>query len=334
MQQVRKRILVLDPDTERGPQIVSAVEAEDHFGYHLESSEQALSQIYNDPPDLIVLSAAGDRWKTFLRSLKGDSVFGHLTVLCMFEREMVGPTTTFLDLPIDDFLFLPLDLDELRLRIRLAIDKSGRYLDANPLSRLPGNFTIIQTVQERIDSGTPFAFSHIDIDNFKPFNDRYGFTRGDEIIRMCARVLVNVVRNFPDGNGFVGHIGGDDFVLIINSHLIEPASRQVITHFDMLAATFYDDEDRLRGYIDSVDRQGNPRRFPLISLSISAVDSTRNDFNHFGQYSAAANEVKKKVKQMDGSNFMIDRRREKGDDPVSEENGLVAATEEPSPEHN
>lgn len=305
----RKRILVIDIDEERSKEVVDMLVSEDYFGYHFSDTSQALSQIYNDPPDLIILTAVGDHWKAFLRTLKSDSVFGHLAVLALFDQRALGTMASFAELPIDDFTFLPADLDELRLRVRLALDKSGRYLDANPLSRLPGNFTIIKTVQERIDRQNPFCFAHVDIDSFKPFNDRYGFSRGDEVIRMTSRVLVNTVRSYPNSQGFIGHIGGDDFVLIVNPTVMEPIFAQVLAHYDMLAATFYDDADRVRGHIESVDRQGTRRRFPLISLSIAAVDSSSHDFRHAGQYSAAANEVKKLIKIKDGSNYMIDRRR-------------------------
>jgi diguanylate cyclase (GGDEF)-like protein len=309
VERVRKRILVIDADENRGREIIDMVGAENYLGFLFGDTDHGLSQIYNDPPDLIILVAQGEKWLSFLRTLRDDAVFGHLTVLSIFDHTQLGPTTSFTKLPVDDFTFLPLDLDELRLRVRLAIDKSGRYLDANPLSRLPGNFTIVKTVQSRIDAEIPFCFAHIDIDSFKPFNDRYGFSRGDEVIRMTARVLVNTVRSFPTSEGFVGHIGGDDFVLIVNPVVAEAIFKQVILHFDMLATTFYDDEDRMNGFIESVDRQGNARRFPMTSISVAGVDSTRNDYTHFGEFSTAANDVKKKVKALDGSNYMIDRRQ-------------------------
>lgn len=308
--------MVLDTDEERGQQIVNMINAEDHLGYLMLDTNRALSQIYNDTPDLIIMAIESERWKPFLRMLKNDTVFAHIHVLGLCDPSQIGPETSFEALPLDDFTFLPVDLSELQLRLHLAIDKAGRYLDANPLSRLPGNFSIVQAVQRHIEDNKPFAFAHLDIDSFKPFNDRYGFTRGDEVIRMSARVLVNTVRIFPEAQSFVGHIGGDDFVLIVNPTHLDAVCQQIITNFDMLASMFYDDEDRARGYIESVDRQGTPRRFPLISISIAAVLSTNHNFTHYGQYSTAANEVKKKVKQMEGSNYLVDRRctKEEGED--------------------
>ena len=302
----RKRIMVLDADERRGSAMIGLLEAEEHFVYLLETPARAMQQIFCDPPDLIILTSEVENWNSFLFNLKQDNVFGHLTVIGIFNPGIMEPTTSFDKLPVDDFLTLPLNLDELRLRVRLAIKKSQIHLDANPLTRLPGNYSIMQNVQALIDGEAPFALGYTDLDNFKAFNDRYGFSRGDEILRMTARILVNVVRQFPDS--FIGHIGGDDFVFLLAPEVIEQACRQIILNFTMIASSFYDDEDRMRGYIDSVDRQGNKRKFPLITLSIAVVLSTNNNFRHFGEFSAAASEVKKMVKQLEGSNYMIDRR--------------------------
>ena len=322
--QTRKRIMVMDQDERRSQEIIEILEADDHFGYWIDDIGRAMNQIYNDPPDIILLATTGDHWKTFLRTLKTDTVFRYLPVLGLFEQSMLGPTTSFENFPIDDFLFLPLDLNELRLRVRLAIMKSGRYLDANPLTRLPGNYTILQTVQGLIDDNMPFALVYVDLDNFKPFNDAYGFSRGDEILRMTARVLVNSIRNLNDSIGFVGHIGGDDFVIVVDPASIETACKQVISNLGLIVGTFYDDVDRMRGYIQSVDRQGNKNKFPLLTVSLAAVISTSHDYTHFGEFSSAASEVKKEVKKLDGSNFLIDRRHTKNEEKQSAEEETVS----------
>ncbi len=305
---VRRRIMVVDWDEGRGEQIVGLMEAEGHFSYLVGDADRAMSQIYNDPPDLIILSAKGDCWREFLGALKTDNVFRYLPVLALFERDDLKPAARFEDLPIDDLVLLPLDERELVLHVRLALVRSSRQLDANPLTRLPGNYTILHAVQDLIDGRTPFALAYIDLDNFKPFNDHYGFSRGDEILRMTARILANAVRQLHDPVGFVGHVGGDDFVITVTPEHIDGICKQIISHFDMLATTFYDDEDRLHGYIESVDRQGHKRRFPLLTVSIAAVISTSHEFTHYGEFSTACSEVKTVVKRLDGSNYMIDRR--------------------------
>jgi diguanylate cyclase (GGDEF)-like protein len=318
MERSRRRIAAVDPDGERGRRLLELIEAEDCAGVHLSDWDRALQEIYNDPPDLIILAAEGRRWKATLRNLKTDPVFGHLPVLALMEPATLVTGAPFATLPVDDFCFLPLDDHELRLRIRLAIEKAARRLDANPLSRLPGVHAAIAAVQQRIDEKRPFAFALVDIDTLQAFNDRYGFARGDEVIRMTARVLANTVRSFPDARGFVAHLGGDDFALAVDPSALESLSREALVQFDMLAPTFYDDADRQRGGVEILDRQGNRRVFPLVTLSIAAVCSSNHDFTHYGQFAAVATDVKKKVKAMAGSNCLLDRRCTKVDEPTDE----------------
>jgi len=181
-------------------------------------------------------------------------------------------------------------------------------LDANPLTRLPGNYTIMATIQKTIWQKEKAALCYLDLDNFKAFNDRYGFARGDDAIRMTARVITNVSQRLSPSESFVGHVGGDDFFFIVPSHVTKECCEQIIQNFDMVIPTLFDDKDRIRGYIESKDRQGNPRRFPLVSLSISVIDLKNTAINHPGEASAIAGELKKEVKKIKGSNYMVNRR--------------------------
>lgn len=304
----RKRVLILDRQTERGERLVALVDDERYFGYLIEDPKTAIQQIYTAPPDIIVAFPATDECRGFLTEIKNDSVYRHLPLLCVFDIDRQVLESKFADLPFDDFTFWPATGEELRLRIQLGLDRARRYLDANPLSHLPGNFMIISTVQERLDRREPFGFAHLDLDHFKAFNDRYGFARGDEIIRMTARLLVNSLRNSADPTGFVGHIGGDDFALLASPKLIESICRQFLDTFDLLTPSFYDDEDRARGYLEGIDRRGNPQKYPLLSVSIAIVMSEKHSFHHYGEIATAANEIKHLVKTMPGSNYLVDRR--------------------------
>lgn len=321
METVRKRVMVLDRNDERSLRIVESLTDQQCFAYRVFEWDRTHESLYDEPPDLIVMTADGENWAELLRALKSDVVFGHIGVLAVCGRAVCKARRAG-GLPVDDFLFLPLDEDELKLRVGLALEKAERRLDANPLSRLPGHFTVMQVAQQRIDAGRPFAYAHIDIDNFRAFNDRYGFERGDQVIRMAARVLANTVRAFGDARAFVGHLGGDDFVLMANPLWLKAVSRQLIAQFDVLAPTFYDDAERLAGWIQAPDRQGRAVRHPLMTLSIAAVCSTSHSFTHYGQYAAAADEVKKKVKRLAGSNFLLDRRCSKAADSAPEEISL------------
>jgi len=211
-------------------------------------------------------------------------------------------------LPCDDLIIYPACKEEVLLRVQLREAHSTLDLDANPLTRLPGNYTIIATIQKTLLKEEDFALCYLDLDNFKAFNDRYGFARGDEAIRMTARIITNVTHRMSHSDSFVGHVGGDDFFFIVRSNVAVECCEQVIQHFDMVIPTLINEEDRIRGYIESTDRKGNPQRFPLLSVSIAVIDLAITQVEHPGSASAIAGELKKVVKKKKGSNYMIDRR--------------------------
>ena len=163
------------------------------------------------------------------------------------------------------------------------------------------------TIQKTVQQKSKSALCYLDLDNFKAFNDRYGFARGDEALRMTARIITNVARKMH-ADSFVGHVGGDDFFFIIPSHLIKECCEQIIQNFDLVIPTLMN-EDRVRGYIESKDRKGKLQRFPLLSLSIAVIDLNITRIDHPGEVSATAGELKKAVKKLNGSNYLINRRR-------------------------
>ena len=148
---------------------------------------------------------------------------------------------------VDDFLVRPFNPSEVRDRINLTLCRAMRALDANPLSKLPGNTSIIQRIQQLIDNREDFALAYCDLDYFKSYNDKYGFSRGDEILMMTARLIVNTIRSYQGVMSFVGHVGGDDFVFILPPDKVEEACKRIIKAFDDIVPHFYDPDDRKRG---------------------------------------------------------------------------------------
>jgi diguanylate cyclase (GGDEF)-like protein len=151
----------------------------------------------------------------------------------------------------------------------------------------------------------------IDLDHFKSYNDKYGFLRGDEILKMTARLLTNAIRKLGSPEAFVGHIGGDDFVCIVPPDRLDGVCQEIIKNFDMIVGNFYDEDDRIHGYIESTNRKGEKEHFPIMSISIAVVTNKHRPIQHIGQVSAIAAEVKKRVKSMPGSCYVKDLRRAK-----------------------
>jgi len=180
-------------------------------------------------------------------------------------------------------------------------------LDASPLTRLPGNIAIERSLNRRLREHAPFVMCYMDIDNFKSYNDRYGYIKASELLKETARLIHDVVIRLDDPDAFVGHIGGDDFVAIVSADKADETCRGVIGEFDAMIPAYYSDEDRAAGAINGVDRYGVPRRFPLVSISIAALACHQGDYATAAEIATAAAGVKDRVKGASGSNYIIVR---------------------------
>ncbi|KAA0895030.1 sensor domain-containing diguanylate cyclase [Oryzomonas rubra] len=180
-------------------------------------------------------------------------------------------------------------------------------LDASPLTRLPGNIAIERSISRRLRERQPFAMCYLDLDNFKSYNDRYGYIKASEILRETGELIHNAVKRLHDPEAFVGHIGGDDFVVIVAAELAKSACQTIIQEFDAMVPFFYSDEDRAAGSFEGVDRYGVPRVFPLISMSIAVLVCEPGDYATAAEIATAAAEVKDHVKESSGSNYIIVR---------------------------
>lgn len=183
-------------------------------------------------------------------------------------------------------------------------------LDASPLTRLPGNIAIERSLNRRLREHATFVMCYMDLDNFKSYNDRYGYIKASELLKETARLIYEAVIQLNDPDAFVGHIGGDDFVAIVSADKAEAACREIISDFDAMIPAYYSDEDRSAGAINGVDRYGVPRMFPLVSISIAALDCHPGDYATAAEIATVAAEVKDHVKGASGSNYVIVRGAE------------------------
>ena len=183
-------------------------------------------------------------------------------------------------------------------------------LDASPLTRLPGNIAIERVINRHLRNHVTFAMCYLDLDNFKSYNDRYGYIKASEVLKEVGKVIHEAVKELGDPDSFVGHIGGDDFVVIIAADKVEETCKAIIREIDVLILTHYSEIDRRKGAIEGIDRYGVPRRFPLISISIAALICRPGDYAHAAEIATAAARVKDQIKVSPGSNYVIVRERE------------------------
>ena len=194
-----------------------------------------------------------------------------------------------------------------------TVKNLNRLLSSNrrvsPLTGLPGNVQIHAELKKRIGRGEPFSVLYLDLDNFKAYNDVYGFLKGDQIIEFTADTIVNCVHSDELENTFVGHIGGDDFVAIVPGTNCEKLCQNIISHFDNNVLRYFTDEDIEKGYIEVANRKGIIEQFPLTSLSVGVVVADRGRFHNILEIGEIGAQVKHAAKSVMGSSYAIDRRK-------------------------
>jgi len=272
------------------------------------SGPEALVLAQKQSFDLIILDL-------LLPDLDGFAVLGALRarsstaitpIILLSARDSAEEKVRGLQLGADDYVTKPFAADELVARVRAALRRRELEGGANPSTRLPGNVAIEQTIRRRIEQQQSFAVCYTDLDNFKAYNDTYGFLKGDAVIQQTAHVLLSTVEQVGNRDDFVGHIGGDDFIVITTPDRAKQVCTKAIELFDTFAPLFYDPETRSQGYIDAFDRQGRPVRYPFVSLSIAVVSDTQRAIRHFAEVAQRAVELKKRAKEIPGSAYVIE----------------------------
>lgn len=308
----QQRGILLTPDPELATLFQSLWEPLEVEWTVIKQGRRAMEVIFNEPPDILVVdNRLADIPSTEVATIvKSENVYRQLPVILCLDSQDVEREWNWNEIEADDFLVRPFSAREARERVHLTLCRASRAMDANPLTKLPGNTSIISRIQDLIDRKDDFALAYCDLDYFKSFNDKYGFSRGDEVLMMSARVIVNTIRSFQGIRSFVGHVGGDDFVFIVPASVAEEACKRVVEAFDAIVPHFYDEDDRERECIVSTDRQGEVRSFPLMAISIAVVFNTGGRLKHYGEASAIAMGLKKKAKENPKSSYVLDRRAE------------------------
>ncbi|MBF0522235.1 MAG: response regulator [Candidatus Omnitrophica bacterium] len=305
----REKIITIDDD----PDILDVLNltlSEHYDVFQASNGKEGLAVVEQHFPDLIICDYMMPimNGREFSKALKKDILLQHIPLIMLTGKGEVKDRIDGIEAGVDDYIVKPFSPDELLARIKMILRRTVRSLDANPLTHLPGNTSIMEEFQERIASGTPFAIGYADLDKFKAYNDIYGFEKGDIVIRELARILIKCVREVAGSNSFIGHIGGDDFVFIAEDNLADEICEKIIKDFDNKIPSFYSKEDYERGYILAKDRQGNEQRFGLLAVSIGLVSTKRQNITHVAQIGEIAAELKKYAKMTEGSNFVRDKR--------------------------
>lgn len=305
-----ERILVVDDD----PDILQFIRVNlelEGFGVELATTgADAIESVSQQPPDLVLLDVMMPGMDGFgvLRRLRAHPAAANTSIILLTARTLPEDRIRGLELGADDYITKPFDVDELIARVKAVLRRSQTMRDVSPLTGLPGNFRISQELERRIRQGSPLAIVQADLDNFKAYNDHYGFMRGDQVIKFTAHALLEAAAGCGASDAFVGHIGGDDFLAVVHPDAVETFCKLGITTFDNGILDFYDTEDALRGYIEVPDRRGEQHAFPIVSISMGVVTNLHRPITSQWEASAIAVEMKEFAKQVAGSSYRIDRR--------------------------
>jgi diguanylate cyclase (GGDEF)-like protein len=302
-------VLVVDDD----PDIARFIEVNlrtQGFDVHLATDGvEALERATELRPDLVVVDVMMPRMDGFqvVDRLRADPRTANTSIIMLTAKALTADKVLGITAGADDYIIKPFDPVELVARVKGTLRRAREMRAISPLTGLPGNARIQEELKRRIEGGEPFALLYADLDNFKAYNDHYGFLRGDDALRTVARCVQDSAME-RDPSIFVGHLGGDDFVLVSSLEDAEPLCKAIVELCEDRRGKLYDPEDRDRGYIEVENRRGEVQRFPLLSISIGVATTERRSFGHHGEAVTVATELKEFAKRAEGSTYLIDRR--------------------------
>jgi len=307
---LKEKILIADDDPDILDVIRITLEAEGYQVIEAHNGEEAVEMVKKSAPDLLITDLKMPRMcgDEVCKMLKQDILIQHMPVIMLTGKGEVTDKIHGINSGADDYIVKPFEPQELVARVRMMLRRTARDLDANPLTRLPGNVSIINEISKRIDKKELFAVCYADLDKFKAFNDKYGFKKGDEVIKNTARILISSVQEKGTPQDFIGHIGGDDFVVITIPGKIDDLCKKIIADFCSMTPGLYNKEDLEKGYIIGRDRQKKVRKIPLLSISIGVVTNEKIEINHVGEVGELGAELKEYAKSLPGSNYVKERR--------------------------
>ena len=315
------KILVVDDEEHIRRILKFQLEKKGYTVIAAENGEVALQLVRREAPHLVLLDLMMPKIDGFTvcQRIRENFQTSQIPVIMLTARSDLDDKIKGLEGGANDYLIKPYSPQELFLRVKNVLDWSRKQKEASPLTGFAGNRAIESELQQRIARKESFGFLYMDIDNFKAYNDYYGYQKGDESILFLADIIAEAVNSLGGGNDFVGHIGGDDFVIITSPTRAEFIARHIIDEFDKGALLLLDEDDVKRGYLEVRDRQGELKRIPVMSVTMALVMSTDNKIEHFAEINDIASSLKEYGKQIKGSVVVKERRQEGLTEPTTSE---------------
>ncbi len=319
MNENKKEILIID-DTADVIKVLIGLLNPNYKTYFAKTGEKGLKMAKEKNPDLILLDIIMPEIDGYevCRRLKLDTATSQIPVIFVTAVSEAMDEAKGFEVGGVDYItkpFVPMVV-QARIKNQLKLADSMKELerlyqlalDANPITGLPGNNSIKKRIESALNNDENSFVYYADLDNFKSYNDKYGFARGDEVISMTAKLFGKIAEDMGHPETFIGHIGGDDFALVVPKEIAEYYIKKYIDTFDSKIVEFYSDEDIQNGYIFTKNRNNITEQFPIMSISISGVDLTKKMYSKYLQINDICAEIKKKAKNTNGSCYIIDNR--------------------------
>jgi len=307
----KQKILIVDDDPLMRRIVAQSLDRAAYDILEAESGLAGVTAAIEQPPDLILLDVMMPEMDGFevIRRLRAHPLTQNVPIILLTALGEMTEKVYGMQLGADDYMTKPFDPRELRARVQTHLRRSEHYLQSSPLTNLPGNHAIHQVITKRIENHEPLAVIYFDLSNFKSYNDTYGWLAGDRVIQHLSTIIVQAALSGSDRDIFVGHVGGDDFVIVTRPDAAEEIARAATQEFDRQIPDFYAATDRVRGYLEIADRQGEVRRVPFITLGAAIVTNTHRRLENAVQVAQIAAEVKRYLKTLTGSQVVFERRR-------------------------
>lgn len=314
------KILIIDDSIEHIKILIALLE-ESYDVYFAKSGKEGLAILPSVCPDIILLDIMMPDLDGFelCKRIKSQKQWQETPVIFISAQGDDEDETKGLELGAIDYITKPFSPAIVKARIKNHLQLRSAMqelkhlyslaLDANPITGLPGNNSITNHIEGKVITGDDVCVIYTDIDNFKAYNDKYGFTRGDEVIHFTANLLTSTIKTSPCPDAFIGHVGGDDFILVIPSEYGYTIPKEIIKRFDQEIIQFYNRQDTDLRYIESTNRQGKKQIYPIMSLSIAGIDLRNKNYSTCLEVNDACAEMKKKAKDTPGSTVCFDRRK-------------------------
>jgi len=304
------RVLIADDDAAIR-QLLEDLLEEDGYTVTSTANGHDLVQVAQQQiPDLILVDLMMPQMDGYeaIRQLRNDTRTAHIPMLILTAQIHTRNVVVGFQSGADDYITKPFDTAILLARIQSQLRRASQRPVHNPLTGLPGNSLLREEMRYRLEQQPAFALLYVDLDNFKVFNDIYGFARGDEAILLVAHLLQHAIaiHNVPDA--FIGHIGGDDFAILTRASIADSICQTLIASFDQAISQLYHRDDLQRGFLTGLDRHGMLRRFGLLSVSIGVVTTERRSFGSATELARVAAEMKHYAKTQPGSSYAVNRR--------------------------